>query len=55
MAQGDAGIVVDGAGDTTEEGEEVAVGLGLAVGLAVCDGCWELTVGLGLLGVAVGA
>jgi len=45
--------VADGAGDTIEDGEEVGVALG--VGLAFRDGCGELVVGLGLMGVTVGA
>jgi hypothetical protein len=46
-------MVADGAGDTTEDGDEV--GVAPAVGLAFRDGCGELIVGLGLAGVTVGA
>jgi|GEM_PF-6592313 hypothetical protein len=59
-AHGDAELVADGAGDTTEDGVAVGVGVGvgvgvtLVVGLAVWDGCGEPAVGLGLVGVAVG-
>jgi hypothetical protein len=49
---GDAGSVADGAGDTTEDGAGVGVGVG--EGLALRDGCGELIVGFGLVGVTVG-
>jgi hypothetical protein len=54
---GDAGSVADGAGDTIEDGDELGVGVrvALGVGLAVRDGCGELVAGLGLVGVTVGA
>ena len=47
---------MDGAGDTTGDGDEVGAGLALAlaVGLAVRDECGELAVGLGLVGGTVG-
>ncbi|MGD0605260.1 MAG: hypothetical protein ABSA53_16875 [Streptosporangiaceae bacterium] len=56
---GDAVVVLVGAGDTTEDGDEVGdgvgVGVALAVGLTVRDGCGEVTVGFGLVvGVADG-
>ena len=38
----------------TGEGDEVGVGVTLAVGLGVLDGCGELVLGAGLVGVAVG-
>ncbi len=49
--------MADGAGDTTEDGDEVGVGVGVAltVGPVFCDGRGELIVGLGLVGVTVGA
>jgi hypothetical protein len=48
--------VVDGAGDLTEDGDEVGVrvGVGVGAGLAFRDGCGEPTVGLGLVGATVG-
>ena len=46
--------MVDGAGDLTEDGDGVRVGVGVAAGLAFRDGCGELTVGLGLVGATVG-
>jgi hypothetical protein len=49
---GDAGGVADGVGVPSEDGDEV--GVGVAVGLALPDGCGELIVGFGLVGVTVG-
>ena len=49
---GDAGSVPDGVGDTSEDG--VGVGVGVGEGLALRDGCGELIVGFGLVGVTVG-
>jgi hypothetical protein len=45
--------VADGAAVATEEGDEVGVGVTLAVGLGVLDGCGELVLGAGLVGVKV--
>ena len=47
--------MADGTGDTTEDGDEVGFGVTLEVGLAFWDGCGELIVGFGLVGVTVGA
>jgi len=46
--------VADGTGVATEDGDEVEVGVVLAVGLGFRDGCGELVFGAGLVGVAVG-
>ena len=51
---GDAGSVPDGVGDTSEDGVGVGVGVGVGEGLALRDGCGELIVGFGLVGVTVG-
>jgi hypothetical protein len=50
---GNAGGVADGVGVPSEEG--VGVGVGVGEGLALRDGCGELIVGFGLVGVTVGA
>jgi hypothetical protein len=46
--------VADGAAVATEDGDEVGVGVTLTVGLGVLDGCGELVVGAGLVGLTVG-
>lgn len=46
--------MADGAAVATEDGDEVGVGVTLTVGLGVLDGCGELVVGAGLVGLTVG-
>src|ERR1039457_428230 len=51
---GDAGRGPDGGGDTIRGGDGMGAGAGVGEGLAPRDGCGELIVGFGLVGVTVG-